>query len=41
MQTFLIVAIGRAKMINDDYIGEDAVVIDVGINFFEGNFAEM
>ena len=31
----LIVAIGRAKMINDDYIGEDAVVIDVGINFFE------
>lgn len=31
-----IVAIGRAKMINDDYIGEDAVVIDVGINFFEG-----
>ena len=32
----LIVAIGRAKMINDDYIGEDAVVIDVGINFFEG-----
>lgn len=32
----LIVAIGRAKMINDDYIGKDAVVIDVGINFFEG-----
>ena len=32
----LIVAIGRAKMINDDYIGEDAAVIDVGINFFEG-----
>ena len=32
----LIVASGRAKMINDDYIGEDAVVIDVGINFFEG-----
>ena len=32
----LIVAIGRAKMINDDYIGENAVVIDVGINFFEG-----
>lgn len=32
----LIVAIGKAKMINDDYIGEDAVVIDVGINFFEG-----
>ena len=32
----LIVAIGRPKMINDDYIGEDAVVIDVGINFFEG-----
>ena len=32
----LIVAIGRAKMINDDYIGEEAVVIDVGINFFEG-----
>lgn len=32
----LIVAIGRAKMINDDYIGEDAIVIDVGINFFEG-----
>ena len=32
----LIVAIGRAKMINDNYIGEDAVVIDVGINFFEG-----
>lgn len=32
----LIVAIGRAKMINDDHIGEDAVVIDVGINFFEG-----
>ena len=32
----LIVAIGRSKMINDDYIGEDAVVIDVGINFFEG-----
>ena len=32
----LIVAIGRAKMINDDYIGEDAVVIDVGINFFDG-----
>lgn len=32
----LIVAIGRAKMINADYIGEDAVVIDVGINFFEG-----
>lgn len=32
----LIVAIGRAKMINDDYIGEDAVIIDVGINFFEG-----
>ena len=32
----LIAAIGRAKMINDDYIGEDAVVIDVGINFFEG-----
>jgi len=32
----LIVAIGRAKMINDDYIREDAVVIDVGINFFEG-----
>lgn len=31
-----IVAIGRAKMINDDYIGKDAVVIDVGINFFEG-----
>ena len=32
----LIVAIGKAKMINDDYIGEDAVVIDVGINFFDG-----
>lgn len=32
----LIVAIGRAKMINDEYIGENAIVIDVGINFAEG-----
>lgn len=32
----LIVAIGRAKMINDGYIGENAIVIDVGINFAEG-----
>ena len=32
----LIVAIGRAKMINDGYIGETAIVIDVGINFAEG-----
>ena len=32
----LIVAIGRAKMINDEYIGKDAIVIDVGINFADG-----
>ena len=32
----LIVAIGRAKMINDEYIGENAIVIDVGINFADG-----
>lgn len=32
----LIVAIGKAKMINDEYIGDNAIVIDVGINFAEG-----
>ena len=32
----LIVAIGRAKMINDEYIGKNAIVIDVGINFADG-----
>lgn len=32
----LIVAVGRAKMVNDEYIKDGAVVIDVGINFYEG-----
>ena len=32
----LIVAIGKAKMINEDYIGDNATVIDVGINFVDG-----
>ena len=32
----LIVAVGRAKMINEEYIGDNAVVIDVGINFVDG-----
>lgn len=33
----LIVAIGKAKMINSDYIKEGAVVLDVGINRDENN----
>lgn len=32
----LIVAVGRAKMVNYEYIKDGAVVIDVGINFSEG-----
>ena len=28
----LVAAVGRAKMINKDYVGEGAVVVDVGIN---------
>ena len=32
----LIVAVGKAKMINEEYIGDNAIVIDVGINFLEG-----
>ena len=32
----LIVAVGKAKMINDEYIKKGAIVIDVGINFHEG-----
>lgn len=32
----LIVAVGRAKMINEEYIGDNAIVIDVGINFVDG-----
>ena len=28
----LVAAAGRAKMLNGDYVGQDAVVIDVGIN---------
>ena len=32
----LIVAVGKAKMINEDYIGDNATVIDVGINFVDG-----
>ncbi len=31
----LVAAAGRAKMLNDDYVGQDAVVIDVGINVDE------
>lgn len=31
----LIAAAGRAKMLNGDYVGQDAVVIDVGINVDE------
>jgi methylenetetrahydrofolate dehydrogenase (NADP+)/methenyltetrahydrofolate cyclohydrolase len=33
----LIVAIGRARMITEDYVGEGAVVIDVGIHRDENN----
>ena len=32
----LIVAVGRAKMINEEYKGDNAIVIDVGINFVDG-----
>ena len=32
----LIVAVGRAKMVNYEYIKDGAVVIDVGINFSDG-----
>lgn len=32
----LIVAVGKAKMINEEYIGDNAIVIDVGINFVDG-----
>ena len=28
----LVAAAGRAKMLNGDFVGQDAVVIDVGIN---------
>lgn len=31
----LVAAVGRAKMLNGDYVGQDAVVIDVGINVDE------
>lgn len=31
----LVAAAGRAKMLNGDYVGDDAVVIDVGINVDE------
>lgn len=31
----LVAAAGRAKMLNGDYVGQDAVVIDVGINVDE------
>ena len=31
----LVAAVGRAKMLNGDYVGDDAVVIDVGINVDE------
>jgi len=33
----LVVAVGRAKMITDDYVKEGAVVIDVGMNRDENN----
>ena len=33
----LIIAVGRAKMINSDYVKEGAVVLDVGINRDENN----
>ena len=33
----LVVAIGRAKFINEEYVKEDAVVIDVGMNRDENN----
>ena len=33
----LVVAVGKAKMINKEYIKEDAVVIDVGINVDSNN----
>ena len=33
----LIAAVGRAKMINSDYVKEGAVVLDVGINRDENN----
>lgn len=32
----LIVAVGRANMVDKEYIKKDAVVIDVGINFYDG-----
>ena len=32
----LIVAIGKAKFIDDSYVKEDAIVIDVGTNSVEG-----
>lgn len=31
----LVAAAGRAKMLNGDYVGQDAVVIEVGINVDE------
>ena len=31
----LVAAAGRAKMLNGDYVGQDAIVIDVGINVDE------
>lgn len=31
----LVAAVGRARMLNADYVGQDAVVIDVGINVDE------
>ena len=31
----LVAAAGRAKMVNQEYVGKDAVVIDVGINVDE------
>ena len=34
-QVNLVAAAGRAKMLNGDYVGQDAVVIDVGINVDE------
>ena len=33
----VIAAAGRAKMIDQTYIGKDAIVIDVGINMDENN----
>lgn len=32
----LVVAIGRGNMIDSDYISEDTIVVDVGINFVDG-----